>query len=70
MSAKYRAWVVISGRKPVTYKVTNLVLFTKFLDREFPNWSFFNVYPYLQGKITTEKLASFTKNRKPQKPKL
>jgi len=65
---KYRVWVVVKNRNPLTYNVTNFVSFTAFLDRAFPNWSFYNVYPYIKGQITTEKITSFTKNRKPQKP--
>jgi len=67
---KYRVWVVLPYRRTLTYKVNNLVLFTAFLDRTYKDWNFFNVYPYIEGKISDEKLASFTKNRKPQRPKL
>jgi len=65
---KYRVWVVLPYRKTLTYKVNNLVMFTAFLDRTHKDWNFFNVYEYTSGNITNNRLASFTKNRKPQKP--
>lgn len=66
-SKKYRviAKVKDSGEyKFVKYKVNNLRLFALFLDRNFQDWYYFNVYQYVKdGK--GNQLASFTKNSRP-----
>lgn len=41
--------------------VTNLLKFVQFLDREYPDWRFFNVY----SKKTKIELGRFTKNKRP-----
>jgi hypothetical protein len=41
--------------------VRNLLKFTAFLDRKYPYWCFMNVF----DRKTRQKLASFTKFRKP-----
>ena len=77
---KYRAIVKISMDKdPVTGKdqcakwtVTDLVSFTKFLDKKYPHnladrkqgWQWMNVYEYVKDG-NGKQLACFTKDRKP-----
>jgi hypothetical protein len=42
------------------WKSDNIMSFTKFLDREYPNWKYMNVY-----SDTGEQVGSFTKYRRP-----
>jgi hypothetical protein len=41
--------------------VNNLLKFTAFLDVNFPEWRYYNVY----DKTTKEQITSFTKNKRP-----
>lgn len=63
MEKQYKCIVKISNERFLKYNVNNLLLFTAFLDREFPMWRWYNVY----SKRTKEQLANFTKNRRPFK---
>jgi len=65
-SKKYRLWVKVSNAKFVTYKSNDLLSFVRFLDKEFADWRFFNVYPYLKGEINNTELARFTKTNRPK----
>lgn len=47
--------------KTVSYVVNNLIKFTAFLDKEFPTWSWMNVFDFK----TEAQIASFTKFKKP-----
>jgi hypothetical protein len=47
--------------KCVKYRVTNLVKFTVFLDHQFPDWRWFNVYDNKTG----QQIASYTRNNRP-----
>ena len=46
--------------------INNLVKFTEFLDRNFPNWKYFNIYDHKSKSY----LKSFTINNKPKTPKI
>ena len=61
---KYRVIAKVENERFVRYKVNNLVLFAKFLDRQFNDWRWFNVYRYTKDG-TGEQIASFTKNNRP-----
>jgi hypothetical protein len=66
MEKKYRCIVKIGNRGNgsahcVKYHVNNLLKFTVFLDKEFPDWRWYNVYSQKSG----EKLDSFTKFQRP-----
>ena len=60
-SKKYRVIVKVGDSKFLKYHVNNLLKFTSFLDAEFPNWRFFNVFDY----DTREQIANYTRNNKP-----
>lgn len=45
----------------VKYNVDNLLSFTKFLDRSYPDWKWFNVF----DKRSREQVSSYTKNHRP-----
>lgn len=63
-SKKYRVIVKVSQDQFVKYKVNNLLLFTSFLDRSWPQWRWFNVYDY-KGENEGQQLASFTNKNRP-----
>ena len=46
--------------------VNNLLRFTKFMDNDYPDWRYFNVY----DKKSKEELKRFTKNVRPLSAKL
>ena len=53
--------------KFITYhKVSNLIKFTGFIDRKFPDWKYFNVF----DAKTRQPVASFTINDRPLKPRI
>jgi len=62
---KYRVIAKVEKDKFVKYKVNNLIMFTKFLDRKFSGWRWFNVYEYNKSH-NGKQLASFTSNNKPR----
>ncbi len=62
MEKKFRCIVKVDKDHFVKYHVNDLLKFTDFLDGNFPSWRFFNVY----SKKTSQQLANFTKNKKPQ----
>lgn len=67
--SSYRVWVVgyeNKERTTRTYHTPDLLDFTSFIDKEFPDWSFFNVYDKESGL----QLQSFTKFDKPRKKRL
>jgi hypothetical protein len=64
MSKKYKIIAKVENDKFVKYNVNNLLLFTSFLDRNFPNWRWFNVYEYTKDD-TGKQVANFTKSNKP-----
>lgn len=58
---EYRCIVKVGNDKFLRYHVNNLLKFAAFLDREWPEWRWFNVY----SKKGREQVASFTKNNRP-----
>ncbi|MBT34192.1 MAG: hypothetical protein CMO01_31395 [Thalassobius sp.] len=58
---KYRCIAKVSGEKFVKYNTSNLLDFTDFLDKKYPNWRWFNVY----NKKSRKQIGSFTKKRRP-----
>lgn len=65
-SKKYRVIVKVENDKFLKYKVNNLLKFTDFLDNNFPNWRWFNVYQYTENS-TGQQIGSFTKFSRPMK---
>jgi len=63
MIKKYKVIVKVGANKFVKYNVNNLISFTKFLDKNFITWRWFNVY----DKHTKKQLTSFTKNNRPNR---
>lgn len=61
---KYKVIAKIGNDKFVKYNVNNLILFTRFLDKSFPDWRWFNVYQYQKGG-NGQQLSNFTKNKRP-----
>lgn len=47
------------------YRVTDLIKFTQFLDKNWAAWKWFNVYSNT-GINKGEQLANFTKNKRPE----
>jgi len=62
MSKTYKVIVKIGKDQFVKYQVNNLILFTKFLDKQYKDWRWFNVY----DKKTSVQITSFTKYNKPK----
>ena len=62
---KYKVVAKVGGDHFVKYNVNNLRKFAVFLDSNFPQWRWFNVYKYTkEGK--GEQLASFTNKDRPK----
>lgn len=61
-SSLYRVWVKVEDDKTLTYRSSDLLNFTKFLNKSYPEWRFFNVY----DKESGQQLASFTKHNQPK----
>jgi hypothetical protein len=74
MSKKYTTIVKIKDNVDGTahclkYRVNDLLSFTKFLDTNWPNWKWYNVYSNeLENKRV--QLANFTKNNRPKSKSL
>lgn len=60
MSKKYKIIAKVGKDKFVKYHVNNLLSFTSFLDLNFKDWRFFNVFDQ-----TGQQIANFTKNNRP-----
>lgn len=61
---KYKVIVKANKEKFLKYNVNNLLLFTRFLDKEYPEWRWFNVFVYKKDS-SGEQIASFTKSNRP-----
>lgn len=61
MSKTYQVIVKVGKNKFVKYRVNNLIAFTKFIDKQYKDWRWFNVY----DKKTKAQIASYTKYNKP-----
>lgn len=57
---KYKIIAKVDNEKFVKYNVNNLLLFTKFLDKSFSGWRWFNVY-----NMSKEQIGSFTNKDRP-----
>lgn len=69
MSKKYIAIVKVKNNKDgsahcVKYRFDDLLSFTRFLDKKWAGWKWFNVYSNI-GKNKGAQLTSFTKNKRP-----
>ena len=65
-SKKYRVIAKVGNEDFVKYNVNNLLKFTEFLDTNFADWRWFNVYEYVAGGKGIG-LASFTNRNRPTK---
>ena len=65
MSRKYKVIAKVDDERFVKYNVNNLMKFTAFLDRDFPDWRYFNVYQYKKDDSGYQ-IANFTKNNRPR----
>jgi hypothetical protein len=63
---KYKVIAKVGNDHFIKQNVNNLLLFTKYLDRKFPRWRWFNVYRYTK-EGNGEQLANFTTNKRPNK---
>jgi hypothetical protein len=61
---KYIVTAKVGNEKFVKYRVNNLLLFSKFLDKSYPDWRFFNVFTYTKDGSGSQ-IANYTKNRRP-----
>lgn len=61
---KYICIVKVENKKFVRYHVNDLLSFTKFLDRQFDGWRWFNVFSNEKGS-KGQQLCSFTKSNRP-----
>jgi len=67
MTRQYSCIVKADTERFLKYRtVNNLLKFTAFLDENFPQWLYYNVY----DKKTKQQIASFTKNKRPQQPQI
>lgn len=57
---KYKVVAKVEDQKFVKYNVNNLLLFTQFLDKNFSDWRWFNVY-----NMSQEQIANFTNKSRP-----
>ena len=63
-SKKYKVIAKVGDEKFVKYNVNNLIRFTEFLDKQFPDWRWFNVYEYTKDD-TGKQIGNFSKNNRP-----
>jgi len=63
---KYKVIAKVENDKFVKYNVNNLVLFAAFLDKNFTDWRWFNVYEYKKAGDGIQ-LGNFTRHRRPER---
>lgn len=63
---KYKVVAKVGNENFVKYNVNNLLKFTEFLDKEFTDWRWFNVYNYIPG-VKGSQLGNFTTKNRPTK---
>lgn len=63
MTKKYIVIAKVGNDKFIKHHVSNLLLYTNYLDKNWSDWRWFNVF----DKKTKEQITSFTKNRRPNK---
>lgn len=66
MAKKYKVIAKVETDKFVKYNVNNLLLFTSFLDKNFPTWRWFNVYEYKKDDSGLQ-IANFTNKNRPSR---
>lgn len=64
--SEYRVVVKITNEKWLKYHVHSFLKFTNWLDKNFPEWKFYNVYDPKTGY----QIANFTKNNRPKRNKI
>ena len=63
---KYKVIVKVSINKFCKWRCSNLLSMTKFLDKEHPDWRWFNVYDNNESSPTyRNQLANFTRTNRP-----
>ncbi len=70
MSKRYKAIVKIKNKSDgtahcVKYRFDNLLIFTNFLDKNWEEWKWYNVYSN-KGTNKGKQLANFTKYKRPR----
>lgn len=63
---KYKVIAKVENEKFVKYNVNNLLLFTDFLDKNFVDWRWFNVFEHTSDD-TGKQIGNFTKTNRPLK---
>ena len=58
--SKYKIIVKVSSDRFVKYRSSNLISFTRFLDKSYKGWRYMNVYDR-----TGEQVANYTSKNKP-----
>lgn len=58
---KYTCIVKINNDKFLKYRVDNLISFTNYLDKNWKEWKYFNVF----DKKTKKQIANFTQSKRP-----
>lgn len=67
MAARYTVIIKVNEDRFIKYRnVNNLVKLVAFLDNNFPEWKYFNVY----DKKTRQQVGNFTQNNKPTSAKI
>ena len=61
MVKKYKVIAKVGSSDFKKWTASNLLTFTNFLDQNYPNWRWFNVY----DKKTKTQLANYTKKKRP-----
>lgn len=65
--SRYKVIVKVNSDKFCTWKCHDLLKLVVFLNRDFPNWRWFNVYSYI-GSNKGIQLASYTTKKLPRYP--
>ena len=63
MTKKYVVIAKVGNNKFIKHNVSNLLLYTNYLDKNWSSWRWFNVF----DKSTKKQITSFTKNKRPSK---
>lgn len=58
MSKNYKCWVKVNSTDTKEWHTPDLLDFQKFLDRDYPDWRFYNV------RVNDVQVASYTKNNR------
>ena len=61
---KYKVIAKVETNKFVKYNVNNLLAFTEFLDTNFKDWRWFNVYQYTADGIGNQ-IGNFSNKNRP-----